>query len=88
MEMSEELLSQLWEEMDWKATQEKLARLQARLTLATFRQDKKEIENLQKRIVRDIDIKCLAVRHVVSSSSTPGIDSVRRRTRNASLSPG
>lgn len=80
MDMPDELLGQLWDDIDWKAAEEKLSALQARLTLAAFRQDSKEIEYLQKRIVRDIDIKCLAVRHVVKSTSTPGVDSVRWRT--------
>lgn len=80
MELPDELLGQLWEEIDWEAAEAKLADLQARLTLATFRKDEKEIENLQKRIVRDIDIKCLAVRHVTKSTSTPGVDGVKWRT--------
>lgn len=80
MEMPDELLSKLWEDIDWKAAEEKLTKLQARLTLAAFRKDDKEIEDIQKRIVRDIDIKCLAVRHVVKSTSTPGVDGVRWRT--------
>lgn len=80
MEMPNELLTKLWEDIDWKAAEEKLTKLQARLTLAAFRQDDKEIEDIQKRIVRDLDIKCLAVRHVVKSTSTPGVDGVRWRT--------
>lgn len=80
MEMPDELLGQLWDNMDWKAAEEKLAELQARLTLAAFRQDEKEIQVIQKRIVRDIDIKCLAVRHVTKSTSTPGIDGIRWHT--------
>lgn len=80
MEMPDNVLARLWDEIDWKAAESKLAELQARLTLAAFRQDKKEIENIQKRIVRDIDIKCLAVRHVVKHTSSPGIDGVRWRT--------
>ena len=55
MEMPNELLTKLWEDIDWK-------------------------ESIQKRIVRDLDIKCLAVRHVVKSTSTPGVDGVRWRT--------
>ena len=78
MEMPNELLTKLWEDIDWKAAEEKLTKLQARLTLAAFRQDDKEIEDIQKRIVRDLDIKCLAVRHVVKSTSTPGVERVIR----------
>lgn len=80
MEIPDEMLAQLWEQIDWKAVEEKLAGLQAQLTLAAFRQDAREIERIQKRIVRDIDIKCLAVRHVTMHTSSPGIDGVRWRT--------
>ncbi len=40
----------------------------------------KEVTDLQKRLVRDLDIKCLAVRHVVNSTSSPGVDGVKWRT--------
>lgn len=80
MEMPDALLAQMWDDMDWKSAEEKLAKFQAQLTLAAFRQDDREIEKAQKRIVRDIDIKCLAVRHVVKHTSSPGIDGVRWRT--------
>lgn len=80
IEFSDEYLASLWEQIDWKATEEKLAQLQEKLTIAAFRHDAREIEQLQKRIVRDTDIKCLAVRHVVASTSGPGVDGVRWKT--------
>lgn len=80
MDMPDELLTQLWNNMDWKAIEKKLESLQTELTLAAFRQDEREIQNIQKRIVRDIDIKCLAVRHVTKSTSTPGVDGIKWRT--------
>ena len=80
MELPEELLGQMWDAIDWQAAEKKLADYQARLTLATFRKDEKEIEHIQKKIVRDTDIKCLAVRHVVKSTSTPGVDGVKWKT--------
>jgi len=80
VDMPDELLAQMWDEMDWAAAEEKLASLQERLTLAAYRKNDKEIEDLQKRIVRDIEIKCLAVRHVVASTASPGVDKVKWRT--------
>lgn len=80
IEFSDEYLASLWDNINWTAAEEKLAQLQERLTIAAFRRDAKEIEQLQKRIVRDTDIKCLAVRHVVASTSGPGVDGVRWKT--------
>ena len=80
MEMPDEVLARLWNEIDWTAAEKKLAELQAQLTLAAFRQDSKEIERVQKRIVRNLDVKCLAVRHVVQHTSSPGVDGVKWRT--------
>ena len=80
MEMPDELLARLWSELDWKAAESKLADLQAKLSLASYRQDKDDVKRLQKKIVRDPDIKCLAVKYVVENSTAPGIDGVRWRT--------
>ena len=77
---SDEYLGSLWDAIDWETAKEKLAAMQADLTIAAFRKDAKVIQELQKSIVRDIDIKCLAVRHVVQSRSGPGVDGVRWRT--------
>ena len=80
IEFSEEYMARLWDQIDWDAAESKLAGLQRRLSIAAFRKDDKEITDLQKRIVRDLDIKCLAVRHVVNSTSSPGIDGIKWRT--------
>lgn len=80
IDFPEELLAKMWDEMDWAAAEEKLAELQERLTIAVYRKNNKEIETIQKRIVRDTDIKCLAVRHVVNSTSSPGVDKVKWKT--------
>ena len=80
IDFPEELLAKMWDEMDWVAAEEKLANLQERLTIAVYRKNDKEIENIQKRIVRDTEIKCLAVRHVVNSTSSPGVDKVKWKT--------
>lgn len=80
VEFPDEYLARLWDEKDWGAAEEKLAYWQERLTIATYKKDSKEIEDIQKRIVRDIDNKCLAVRHVCKSSSSPGVDKVKWRT--------
>lgn len=80
IDFPEELLAKMWDEMDWAAAEEKLANLQKKLTIAVYRKNNKEIETIQKRIVRDTDIKCLAVRHVVNSTSSPGVDKIKWKT--------
>ena len=80
IEFSDAYLGQLWERIDWSAAEAKLYAFQRRLSLAAFRKNSKEVTDLQKRLVRDLDIKCLAVRHVVNSTSSPGVDGVKWRT--------
>ncbi len=80
IEFPDEYLERLWNDIDWDAAERKLADLQEKLSIAVFRKNDKEIEDIQKRIVRDTDIKCLAVRHVVSSSMSPGVDKVKWKT--------
>lgn len=80
IEFSDEFLAQMWDGIDWEAAEEHLINMQRTLTVAAFRRDDKAILDLQKRIVRDQDNKCLAVRHVASHSGGPGIDGVRWRT--------
>lgn len=77
IEFSDAYLGQLWERIDWSAAEAKLSAFQRRLSLAAFRKNSKEVTDLQKRLVRDLDIKCLAVRHVVNSTSSPGVDGVK-----------
>lgn len=77
IQFSDEYLTSMWNNIDWVAAEERLSSLQASLSRAAFRNDTVEIERLQKKIVRDSDIKCLAVRHVVMSTSGPGVDGVR-----------
>ena len=62
LDFPDELLARMWDEMDWEDAEKKLADLQERLTIAVYRKNNKDIEDLQKRIVRDTQIKCLAVR--------------------------
>ena len=74
MEFPESYLADLWKAIDWPAAEEKLAKLQEKLSVAAFRKDEKGIRQFQIKIVRDLDIKCLAVRHVSSTTSSPGVD--------------
>lgn len=85
MEFSDEYLARLWEQIDWSAAESKLALMQRKLSIAAFRKNEKEVVDLQKRLVRDLDIKCLAVRHVAASTSSPGVDGVKWRTSSEKM---
>ena len=80
LDFSDEYLARLWQEINWEKSEQKLADYQAKLTKAAFRGDTEEIGRIQKKLVRDLDIKYLAVRHVANSGSGPGIDCVRWKT--------
>ena len=80
IDFPEDALARMWEEVDWDAAEKKLAILQERLSIAAYRMDDKAIRDIQRRIVRDPDIKCLAVRHVVRTSVSPGVDRVKWKT--------
>ena len=80
IDFPEDALARMWEEVDWDSAEKKLAILQERLSIAAYRMDDKAIRDIQRRIVRDPDIKCLAVRHVVRTSVSPGVDRVKWKT--------
>lgn len=80
IEFPDSYLAELWNTIDWSDVEEKLAIIQEKLSIAAFRRDDNAIRQLQIKIVRDPDFKCLAVRHVTESTSSPGIDGVRWRT--------
>ena len=80
IEFSDAYMASLWDNIEWETAETKLAHQQEKLSIAAFRNDSKEITDLQKRIVRDLDNKCLAVRHVVNSTSSPGVDGIKWRT--------
>lgn len=78
--MPPDVLEKTWDSIDWATAEEKLAEEQKKLTLAAFREDENAIQKIQMRIVRNLDFKCLAVRHVVKAGSSPGVDGVRWKT--------
>jgi len=79
IDFPDDFLGKLWEETDWTAAENLLADLQKQLALAARQRDFEKITVLQKQIVRNADIKQLAVRKVCASGSGPGIDGVKWR---------
>ncbi len=80
IEYSVSQLSNWWDTMNWEKAEKKLANLQRELTIAAQKRAVKQMEHLQNKIVSDIDIQCMAVRHVTSMGSSPGVDGVRWKT--------
>lgn len=73
-------LTKLWEHINWDSAEQKLLDMQAQISRAAYRKDADAIKELQQTLVCDLDVKCLAVRHVTSTSCSPGVDGVRWRT--------
>ena len=78
--VSDELLADMWNNIDWKRAEARLADLQAQITQAVIDHDKERRRALEDEIVEDLDVRCIAVRYVASGKSGPGVDCVRWRT--------
>lgn len=73
-------LERRWNSIDWENAEKRLEFLQQQITFAAFERDNDRIVRLQSELVRDLRVKCLAVRKVTSTSPTPGVDGVRWKT--------
>lgn len=80
MEIDEKVLAKTWDKIDWIETENELAELQKKLTIAAFAKNMDSIEKYQKMIVRNLSAKCLAVRQVSQNNGSPGVDGIRWRT--------
>ncbi len=78
--ITDEELTKMWLNVDWVKAEDVLLDMQQKLTKAAFTNNLPRIEELQKRIVRSESAKLLAVRHVVETSSGPGIDGIKWTT--------
>lgn len=73
-------LEKRWNSIDWDAAEVRLDFLQQQLTFAAFEHDNDRIKRLQAELVRDLQIKCLAVRRVSDNAGVPGVDKVKWKT--------
>lgn len=80
IDFPDEYLGELWDEMNWTAAEKLLADMQKRIALAAQQRDDEKIKTLQMQLVRQTEIKQLAVRKVCSSDSGPGVDEVKWKT--------
>ena len=75
--MTDEELIKQWKKIDWEAVEEKLRRLQCNLAIAAYMYDNIKVRSLQKQIVKDLGIRCLAVKKIVESKAGAGVDGVK-----------
>ena len=71
-----ELIAQ-WKKIDWDAIEERLRKWQCDMSIAAYIYDNFKVRALQKRIVEDLGIRCLAVKQVAASKAGAGVDHVK-----------
>lgn len=72
-----------WQDLNWKATEQQVFKLQKRIYQASQRNDLKQVRRLQRLLLHSWAARCLAVRRVTQDNRgkrTPGIDGVRALT--------
>ena len=78
IKFSKEVLTKMWEEVNWQKAEKYIFDLQQELTKASILKKNKKVEFLSNKIVNSLDAKLLAVRKVSEQlNSTPGIDNER-----------
>lgn len=80
--MPKEVLAQMWHSYDWEKAESFLFALQRELVIAAYAEDTNKIVELQKKIVRSMEAKMLAVRKVCGMGDNTGIDGIKWRTED------
>ena len=75
--MTDEELIKQWKKIDWDAVEETLRKYQCELSIAAYMYDNLKVRVLQKRIVKDLGIRCLAVKKVAEAKAGAGVDGVK-----------
>ena len=78
--LPEDKLSETWENWDWEKSKEALYKDQAFLAKMAHKGDMLAVENRQKKMVRELGYKMLAVDKVSRTGSVPGVDGVVWKT--------
>lgn len=76
-EPTDEELIRKWKKIDWDAVEERLRKYQCDMTLAAHFFNQLRVVAIQKKIVKDLGIRCLAVKRVVESKAGAGVDGVK-----------
>jgi RNA-directed DNA polymerase len=75
--LNDDILSSMWQRIDWKAAEDTLLKYQREIALAALRKDRHAIINSQKNLALSVEAKILAVRHVSNSATQAGIDKIK-----------
>ena len=75
--MTDEDLIKQWKKIDWDAVEETLRKYQCELSIAAYMYDNLKVRVLQKRIVKDLGIRCLAVKRIAESKAGAGVDHIK-----------
>lgn len=78
--LSDDAYGTLWENTDWAYCENNLLEMQRGITKAVYNRDDAARVEWQMKLVRSLDAKKLAVRHVCGSVSMPGVDEVKWNT--------
>ncbi|MGL5196725.1 MAG: reverse transcriptase N-terminal domain-containing protein, partial [Chroococcales cyanobacterium] len=78
-----------WKDIDWKALERRVYKIQKRIYKASQRDDVRTVRRLQKTLINSWSAKCLAVRRVTQDNQgkkTAGVDGIKSLSPEASLS--
>ena len=79
-------MTDLWDSIDWEQAERNLAGMQAALAKAAYTRDCELIARWQRRIVRSLDARLLAVRHACDTAGGAGVDHIRWNTSHEKMS--
>lgn len=79
-ELSKEDMATMWRGLDWTSMEEQLLDIQQQISRVAFAGHWGHVAILQKKLVRSLAAKALAVRRVIQTDSEPGVDNVRWMT--------
>lgn len=80
VELSEEELASMWQGIDWEQMEEELLEQQKSLARVAYVKHWGHVDKLQKKLVKSLSARVLAVRHVVQIDAKPGVDGVKWET--------
>ena len=80
VELSEEELASMWQSIDWEQMEDELLEQQKSLARVAYVKHWGHVDKLQKKLVKSLSARVLAVRHVVQVDARAGVDGVKWET--------
>ena len=78
--LSEEELAAMWQGLDWEQLEDELLEQQKSLARVAYAKHWSHVGKLQRKLVKSLPARALAVRHVIQIDAQSGIDGVKWRT--------